>query len=85
MGFDYDWNIRVFTYEYYSVLDIVSQLGGIGATIKIVLTSATPLIILKFMSEFVGMLKRQANQRVRLMRLKDIKSNRHEIEEKIRG
>lgn len=46
VGFDYDWNIRVFVYDYFSLLDVVSQLGGLGATIKIVLTSASPLIIL---------------------------------------
>ena len=48
------------------------------------MTSATPLIILKFMSEFVKMIERQANQRVRILRLKDIKDRRQEIEDKIR-
>ena len=36
------------------------------------------------MSEFVKMIERQANQRVRILRLKDIKDRRQEIEDKIR-
>lgn len=49
MGFDFDFTIQSYIYEYFSTVDIISQLGGIGATIKIIMAMLGPLVILRFM------------------------------------
>ena len=55
-----DFSVQTFTYEYFSTLDILSALGGLGATIKLSLGSLVPLLTLRFMIEFANVQKRKA-------------------------
>jgi len=72
VGFDFDFTIQSYQFEYFSTVDIISQLGGIGATVKIVLAVLGPLVILQFMYEFSHIILRQAHQKIRVFRIKDI-------------
>lgn len=73
VGVDYEFTIQTFTYVYFSTLDVVSQLGGLWSTIKLLMRIALPLMVLKFMFAFAQMIQRKATQKVRLTRIKDIK------------
>jgi hypothetical protein len=60
IGLDLDFTVQTFTYVYFTSLDILSALGGIGATIKIGLGSLVPLLTLRYMVEFSSMQSRKA-------------------------
>lgn len=75
IGFDFSFTIQRFTHTYYSTLDIISALGGIGATVKLVFESAAPLLVLKFMYEFANMMTRKATQKTRICKIKEIFQN----------
>ena len=53
-------------------MDIVSNLGGLGATIKLTSQFITPILVLKFMVTFAKIVIRKAAQKVRIYRIKDI-------------
>lgn len=73
VGVDYEFTIQTFTYVYFSTLDVVSQLGGLWSTIKLLMRILLPFMILKFMFAFAQMIQRKATQKVRITRIKDIK------------
>ena len=75
IGLDLDFTVQTFTYFYFTTLDIVSALGGIGATIKIILGALLPVLTLRYMMEFASILRRKAEQKIRVFKLKDIKKN----------
>lgn len=75
--------MQTYTYIYFTTLDIVSKLGGIGATIKITLSVLAPFLILKYMFRFAEILLRKSNQRIRIFKLKDIKKALPEIRERV--
>ena len=64
-------------------MDIVSKLGGIGATITIVLKILAPLLVLKFMTAFAQLILRKAEQKIRILRLKDIIKYLVQLNEKV--
>jgi len=70
VGFDFSFSVQTFTYVYFSALDVISQLGGIGATLNIVLGALAPYVILGFMVEFAKLLTRKANHKVNLIIIK---------------
>jgi len=84
VGFDFDFTIQTYTYVYFSTVDVISKLGGIGATIKLVITMIAPLMVLKFMVAFAQIILRKASQKVRIFRIKDIKKSIKTIREKIK-
>jgi len=84
VGFDFDFTIQTYTYVYFSTVDVISKLGGIGATIKLVITMIAPLMVLKFMVAFAQIILRKAAQKVRIFRIKDIKKSIKTIREKIK-
>ena len=53
--------------------DVISKIGGIGATIKIFLVILGPIMVFKFMFVFAKILQRKSMQKVRIFRIKDIK------------
>ena len=71
------------------MVDVVSQIGGISATIKVVMGILAPFMIFKFMFMFARILKRKSRQKIRIFRLKDIKKAikviTPRIEEKMAG
>lgn len=83
VGLDYDFTIQTYTYVYFSTMDIVSKLGGLGATIKMILAFVAPIMVLKFMVTFASIILRKAGQKVRIFRIKDIMKQRKVIIEKI--
>ena len=83
VGLDYDFTIQTYTYVYFSTMDIVSKLGGLGATIKMILAFVAPIMVLKFMVTFAQIILRKAGQKVRIFRIKDIMKQRKVIIEKI--
>ena len=76
VGFDFSFSVQTFTYVYFSTLDVVSQLGGIGATLKIVMGFFAPYIVLNFMVEFAKLLERKADHKVNLLKIKLIQDQR---------
>lgn len=72
MGLDYDFTIQTYTYVYFSAIDVLSKIGGIGATIKIALSVITPFLVLKFMIAFAQIIIRKSEQRMRIFIIKDI-------------
>lgn len=83
VGFDFSFEVQKFVYVYFSTLDVVSQLGGIGATLNIVLGFFGPYIVLKFMVEFAKLLTRKAHHKVNLIKIKQIQDQREYIIQKI--
>jgi hypothetical protein len=49
VGFDFEFKIQTYIFVYFSAVDVVSQIGGIGATIKLALAAIAPFMVLKFM------------------------------------
>ena len=49
VGFDFEFKIQTYIFVYFSAVDVISEIGGIGATIKIALAAIAPLMVLKFM------------------------------------
>ena len=70
VGFDFEFTVQRFTHTYYSTLDIIAALGGIGATVKLVFESAGPLLVLKFMYEFANMMTRKSAQKLRVFKIR---------------
>lgn len=56
IGFDFDFTVQTYTYEHYSMVDVVSKIGGISATIKVLLTFMAPFFAFKFMFIFANIL-----------------------------
>lgn len=83
LGFDFDFTVQRFTYTYYSTLDIIAALGGIGATVKLMLESAAPLLVLKFMYEFANMMTRKSIQKLRIFKIREIYKNFAEMKKVI--
>ena len=83
VGFDFEFTVQRFTHTYYSTLDIIAALGGIGATVKLVFESAGPLLVLKFMYEFANMMTRKSAQKLRVFKIREIFKNYAEIKKVI--
>lgn len=49
---EYDFTIQTYQYTYFSTMDIVSNLGGLASTIKLIIQFITPILVLKFMITF---------------------------------
>ena len=49
VGFDFEFKIQTYIFVYFSAVDVISERGCIGATIKIALAAIAPLMVLKFM------------------------------------
>lgn len=60
IGLDLDFTVQTFTYVYYNAMDILSALGGIGATINIALGSLVPILTFSYMVEFANVQSRKA-------------------------
>lgn len=83
VGFDFVFKIQTYIYVYFSAVDVISQLGGLGATFKLILGAIAPLMILKFMQAFGMIILRKAQQKVRIFRLKDITKHIKTINKRI--
>lgn len=55
-----DFTVQTIKLVFYTTLDIASALGGIGATLKIVLGALVPVLTLRFMIEFSNIQNRKA-------------------------
>lgn len=55
-----DFTVQTIKVAFYTTLDIAAALGGIGATIKIVLGTLVPVLTLRFMMEFSNIQNRKA-------------------------
>ena len=73
IAFDYEFQVTQYIFIFFSTMDIVSKFGGIGATFQIFLKVGTPFFALKFMTSFAMLIMRKAAQKIRILRLKDIK------------
>lgn len=60
IGLDLDFTVQTFTFVYYNLMDMFSALGGIGATINILLGSLVPLMTFFYMVEFSNIHARKA-------------------------
>jgi hypothetical protein len=45
-------DVQAFTYSYFTTLDVLSAIGGLGNAIKIALGALVPFLTLRFMVEF---------------------------------
>lgn len=84
IGIDYEFTIQEFTHAYFSTLDVFAEVGGLWATIKLLIKMLLPWMILKFMFAFAQIIRRKANQKVKISRIKDIKNQTKLIREKIK-
>lgn len=84
VAFDFEFNVNMYIYVFYSTMDMVSKLGGIGATLQIVLKIVAPIFVLKFMTSFALLIMRKAEQKIRILRLKDIVKYLDQLNEKVK-
>ena len=61
-----DFSVKKTTYEYYSISDVISSLGGIGASVKIMIGGLSVFWIIKFVIDLAMILKRQAKHQKNL-------------------
>tara|TARA_B110000285_G_C14633452_1_gene384469 strand:- start:144 stop:482 length:339 start_codon:yes stop_codon:yes gene_type:complete len=54
-----NFNEQVIRYEYYSTVDILSSLGGIGASVMMIINFLGFLFIINFMVNFSRIIRRQ--------------------------
>jgi hypothetical protein len=52
MNLDLDFSVQAFTYSYFTTLDALAAIGGLGNAIKIGLGALVPFLTLRFMVEF---------------------------------
>ena len=86
MNLDLDFSdVQAFTYSYFTTLDVLSAIGGLGNAIKIALGALVPFLTLRFMVEFSSIHQRKAKQKIRIFKLKDIVNNLKELRKKIQA
>ena len=57
---DFDFSVKIYTYEFFSMEDVISRIGGISSTIKVLIAIMGPIFAFKFMFIFARVLKRKA-------------------------
>ena len=57
---DVDFDVKKTTIEFYSISDVISSLGGIGSSVKIMIGGLSVFWIIKFVIDLAMILQRQA-------------------------
>lgn len=70
--------------DFLSTLDILARIGGLWAAFKIILAIFLPFMILIFMFSLGDIIIRKAQQKLRIMQLKELQKNFGKIEESIK-
>lgn len=70
--------------DFLSTLDILARIGGLWAAFKIILAIFLPFMILIFMFSLGDIIIRKAQQKLRIMQLKELQKNFGKIKESIK-
>ena len=63
---------QIITLNYYSVLNIVSDLGGIGATVTLIVGLLATLFLIHFIFDISNMIKRKQIHKAKKIKVKKI-------------
>lgn len=68
---DFDFTERIYNIEYFGLMDIMSKLGGLRASIMPLVGYLAPLFALHFLWSLAGIIddKMEANQRKEMLRM----------------
>ena len=72
------------TYDFYSILDILSELGGLGASIKILMSSMAFVYMMIFIWMLAQMIQRKDHLRVRIIQTKRLSYMLPNLEDSLR-
>ena len=73
------------TYDFYTILDILSELGGLGASIKILMSSMAFIYMMIFIWMLAQMIQRKDKLRVRIIQTKRLSYMLPVLEESLRS
>lgn len=82
--FDHSFMIENVMVDFLSTLDILARIGGLWAAFKIILAIFLPFMILIFMFSLGDIIIRKAQQKLRIMQLKELQKNFGKIKESIK-
>ena len=74
---------NVYLFTYYNVMDILSQLGGISATVSVGVGALVPIFIIQYIAQLSGVIHRRKKEKYRMLKVNRLTKHIDEVEEKI--